>query len=104
MPTYEYECTRCGHVCEEFKPFSAPKRQRCPECRGKVERLISGGLGVHFKGSGFYVTDSRPGAGAPAATGDTAAPSDPTAKPAAKPAAGKPLADKPPHKPSAAGD
>ncbi len=59
MPTYEYECTRCGHVCEEFKPMSAPKRQRCPKCRGKVERLISGGLGVHFKGSGFYINDSR---------------------------------------------
>jgi putative FmdB family regulatory protein len=59
MPTYEYQCTRCGHVCEEFKPISAPKRQRCPECRGKVERLISGGLGVHFKGSGFYVNDSK---------------------------------------------
>jgi len=59
LPTYEYECTRCGHICEEFKPISAPRRQRCPECRGKVERLISGGLGVHFKGAGFYVNDSR---------------------------------------------
>jgi len=59
MPTYEYECTRCDHAFEEFKPMSAPKRQRCPKCRGKVERLISGGLGIHFKGQGFYVTDSR---------------------------------------------
>ena len=59
MPTYEYQCTRCGHVVEEFKPVSAPRRQRCPECRGKVERLISGGSGVHFKGSGFYINDSR---------------------------------------------
>lgn len=59
MPTYEYECTRCGLVTEEFKPMSAPRRQRCPECRGKVERLISGGMGIHFKGSGFYVNDSR---------------------------------------------
>ena len=40
MPTYEYECTRCGLVTEEFKPVSAPRRQRCPACRGKVERLI----------------------------------------------------------------
>jgi len=39
--------------------MSAPRRQRCPKCRGKVERLISGGMGVVFKGSGFYVTDSR---------------------------------------------
>ena len=59
MPTYEYECTRCGLVTEEFKAMSAPRRQRCPECRGKVERLLSGGSGILFKGSGFYVTDSR---------------------------------------------
>jgi len=59
MPTYEYECTKCGLVTEEFKPMSAPKRQRCPECRGKVVRLVSGGMGVHFKGSGFYINDSR---------------------------------------------
>jgi len=59
MPTYEYECTRCGLVFEEFKPMSAPRRERCPECRGKVERLISGGMGIVFKGSGFYKTDSR---------------------------------------------
>lgn len=59
MPTYEYECTRCGLITEEFKPMSAPRRQRCPECRGKVERLISGGMGIHFKGSGFYINDSR---------------------------------------------
>lgn len=59
MPTYEYECTRCGLAFEEFKPMSAPKRQRCPECRGKVERLISGGTGILFKGSGFYINDSR---------------------------------------------
>ena len=60
MPTYEYECTRCSHVFEEFKPISAPRRQRCPRCRGKVQLLISGGTGVLFKGSGFYVNDSRP--------------------------------------------
>ncbi len=59
MPTYEYECTRCGLVTEEFKPMSAPRRQRCPECRGKVTRLVSGGSGILFRGSGFYVTDSR---------------------------------------------
>ncbi len=59
MPTYEYECSRCGLITEEFKPISAPKRQRCPACRGKVERLISGGAGLHFKGSGFYINDSR---------------------------------------------
>jgi putative FmdB family regulatory protein len=64
MPTYEYECTRCGLITEEFKPMSAPRRQRCPQCRSKVERLISGGAGLHFKGSGFYINDSRAKKGA----------------------------------------
>lgn len=59
MPTYEYECTKCGHITEEFKPMSAPRRQRCPLCRSKVKRLLTGGAGLHFKGSGFYITDSR---------------------------------------------
>lgn len=59
MPTYEYQCTRCGELTSEFKPMSAPRRQRCPACRSKVDLLISGGLGVVFKGEGFYVNDSR---------------------------------------------
>ena len=59
MPTYEYECTRCGVITSEFKPMSAPRRQRCPSCRGKVQQLITGGLGIVFKGEGFYVNDSR---------------------------------------------
>jgi putative FmdB family regulatory protein len=76
MPTYEYECTRCGLVTEEFKSMSAKPRQRCPACRGKVNRLISGGMGIVFKGSGFYQNDSRPkrsGAGdeASSASGDS---------------------------------
>ncbi len=59
MPTYEYECTGCGLVFEEQRPITAPARQRCPRCRHKVNRLVSGGSGIVFKGSGFYVTDSR---------------------------------------------
>jgi putative FmdB family regulatory protein len=61
MPTYEYECTKCNHAFEEEASILAPPRQRCPLCRGKVQRLISGGSGVVFRGSGFYVTDSRKG-------------------------------------------
>ena len=67
MPTYEYECTRCGIVFEEFQSMTAKPRQRCPECRGKVNRLISGGMGIVFKGSGCYQNDSRPKRPAPAA-------------------------------------
>ncbi|MFH1843732.1 MAG: FmdB family zinc ribbon protein [bacterium] len=62
MPTYEYECQRCGHTFEEFKSMTAAPRQRCPLCQGKVQKLISGGVGILFKGSGFYATDSRGGA------------------------------------------
>lgn len=59
MPTYEYECTKCGHRFDAFQQMSEEPLKRCPECRGKVERLISGGAGVIFKGSGFYTTDYR---------------------------------------------
>lgn len=59
MPTYEYQCTKCGIRFELFQSMAEKPRSRCPECRGKVERLISGGAGVLFKGSGFYTTDYR---------------------------------------------
>ncbi len=59
MPTYEYECTKCSYQFELDQKISAPPRKRCPKCRGKVMRLISGGGGIILKGSGFYVTDYR---------------------------------------------
>ena len=59
MPTYEYECKKCGHTFDLFQPITAPPRKRCPKCRGAVKRLISGGSGIIFKGSGFYATDYR---------------------------------------------
>lgn len=59
MPTYEYECEKCGHRFELFQSMSEAKRKRCPKCRGKVRRLIGTGAGMIFKGSGFYVTDYR---------------------------------------------
>jgi putative FmdB family regulatory protein len=61
MPTYEYECTKCGHTFEAFQSISAKPLSRCPECKGSVKRLINGGLGVIFKGSGFYSTDNKRG-------------------------------------------
>ncbi len=81
MPTYEYECTRCGLVFDEFKPISAPRRQRCPKCRGKVNRLISGGTGILFKGSGFYINDSRAKTGGESRESAAAARDSTTAKP-----------------------
>ena len=59
MPTYDYQCSKCNHRFEMFQSMTEKPRQRCPLCRGKVERLISGGSGLLFKGSGFYITDYR---------------------------------------------
>lgn len=59
MPTYDYECAKCGHTFEAFQSISAEPLKKCPECKGKVNRLISAGGGVLFKGSGFYQTDYR---------------------------------------------
>ena len=59
MPTYEYECTKCGHTFEAFQSITAAPLSSCPQCRGKVRRLIGGGMGVIFKGSGFYTTDYK---------------------------------------------
>jgi putative FmdB family regulatory protein len=59
MPCYEYECTKCGHSFELEQKISDRPRERCPKCRGKVIRVISGGGGVILKGKGFYSTDYR---------------------------------------------
>jgi putative FmdB family regulatory protein len=59
MPTYEYECEKCGTVFERYQKMTDTPVKRCPECKGKVKRLISGGAGILFKGSGFYQTDHR---------------------------------------------
>lgn len=59
MPTYEYECRRCGHRFEQFQKITDPPRRRCPKCRGAVRRLIGAGAAMLFRGSGFYATDYR---------------------------------------------
>ena len=70
MPTYQYACTECGHSFEQFQSFSDDALTQCPECDGRLRKLFNA-VGVVFKGSGFYRTDSRAsGSGtAPAATG-----------------------------------
>jgi putative FmdB family regulatory protein len=57
MPTYEYECKSCGHSFEVFQSMSDEPLKTCVKCGKEVRRLIFGGAGVIFKGSGFYVTD-----------------------------------------------
>jgi putative FmdB family regulatory protein len=60
MPTYEYECRKCGHRFEKFQPITAKPVKTCPRCRGRsVKKLISAGAGILLKGSGFYGTDYR---------------------------------------------
>ena len=61
MPTYEYECQKCGHRFEQFQLISDKPLTRCPKprCKGKLKRLIGTGAGLIFKGSGFYATDYR---------------------------------------------
>jgi putative FmdB family regulatory protein len=62
MPTYDYRCSKCGHEFRKFHKMSLKGRPRCPKCGASAERQITGGAGLHFKGSGFYITDYRTGA------------------------------------------
>ena len=89
MPTYEYECKSCGHTFEAFQSMSDDPLKNCPECGKHIRRLIHGGTGVIFKGSGFYVTDKSKGASSAVAknakAGDKqAADAGPAQAPAAK--------------------
>lgn len=73
MPTYQYRCTACDHAFEQFQSFSDDALTVCPECAGKLRKVFNS-VGVVFKGSGFYKTDSRSSAtattpSAPAASG-----------------------------------
>ena len=59
MPTYEYRCRSCGNEFEKFQRMSDPPVAACPNCSADAERRLSGGAGLLFKGSGFYITDYR---------------------------------------------
>ncbi len=58
MPTYQYACTACGHQLEAVQSFSDAPLTECPACQGRLRKVFSS-VGVVFKGSGFYRTDSR---------------------------------------------
>ena len=60
MPTYQYACTECGHAFEQVQSFSDDALTVCPECSGRLRKVFNA-VGVVFKGSGFYRTDSRAG-------------------------------------------
>ncbi|MFA5088145.1 MAG: zinc ribbon domain-containing protein [Candidatus Omnitrophota bacterium] len=60
MPTYQYECSACGHSFESFQSMTDHKLKKCPSCgKNKLCRLIGTGGGIIFKGSGFYETDYK---------------------------------------------
>ena len=96
MPTYEFRC-RSGHDFEQFfrTISSAPSELPCPQCGETAERRISGGAGLMFKGSGFYITDygkdgkksqrAPSGGDASSSSGGDAKASDSASKPDAKP-------------------
>ena len=65
MPTYVYKCDKCGHTFERLQRMTDAPLKRCPQCRGRVQRVISGGVGIIFKGSGFYETDYKRAESAP---------------------------------------
>ena len=58
MPTYQYACTACGHRFEAVQSFSDSSLTDCPKCAGRLRKVFSS-VGIVFKGSGFYRTDSR---------------------------------------------
>jgi putative FmdB family regulatory protein len=96
MPTYEYECQKCHHRFEVFQSIKETPKKACPNCGGRVKRLLGTGAGLLFKGSGFYTTDYRkPGykEAAKKEAGASPASSSPTKQPApasaAKPSASK---------------
>jgi putative FmdB family regulatory protein len=58
VPTYQYACTECGHAFEQFQSFTDDALTSCPACEGRLRKVFNA-VGVVFKGSGFYKTDSR---------------------------------------------
>lgn len=81
MPTYVYACDTCGTQFEQFQSFKDDPLRDCPSCAGAVRRVFQP-VGIVFKGSGWYITDSRKASSAVSASDDTAA--KPDAKPEAK--------------------
>jgi putative FmdB family regulatory protein len=100
VPTYQYACTACGHQLEAVQTFADDPLTECPACEGRLRKLFSG-IGVVFKGSGFYRTDSRAAATSSASASSSsssegAKKSDSTKSESAKPDSAKPDSAKKP--------
>jgi putative FmdB family regulatory protein len=67
MPTYEYQCKACGHALEEFHSIMDPPLTRCPRCQtDNLVRVMGTGVGLIFRGTGFYLTDYKKAGGSSA--------------------------------------
>ena len=90
MPTYEYACQKCGYEFEQFQSMRVAPIKKCPKCKkAGLKRLVGGGAGLIFKGTGFYITDYKNKSGGKKDSGGESKPAE--SKPAeAKPAAAKP--------------
>lgn len=75
MPTYQYRCTSCGNELEAVQKFTDPALTECPSCQGALRKIFNA-VGVVFKGSGFYKTDSRASNGASSKTESSSSSSD----------------------------
>ncbi|MER5863719.1 FmdB family zinc ribbon protein [Kitasatospora sp. NPDC002040] len=78
MPTYQYQCTECGTGLEAVQKFTDDALTTCPECQGRLRKVFSA-VGVVFKGSGFYRTDSRSSSSSSVSPASSSTPSTPAA-------------------------
>lgn len=83
MPLYEYECSKCGHAFEAVQKAGAAPLKKCPKCEGPLRKLLSAPA-IHFKGSGWYVTDYAKKTSGGADKPPAAKKADPPAAPEAK--------------------
>lgn len=94
MPTYQYACTACEHRFEAVQSFSDASLTECPECSGKLRKLF-GAVGVVFKGSGFYRTDSRSGSSKSTSSATSSTSSSTTASSSSSSSDSKPASSAP---------
>ncbi|RKT16257.1 putative FmdB family regulatory protein [Streptomyces sp. 1114.5] len=87
MPTYQYQCTECGNGLEAVQKFTDEALTTCPDCQGRLRKVFSA-VGVVFKGSGFYRTDSRSSSSSSVSSGSSSTTSTSSGTPAASGSAG----------------
>ncbi|MFB7612667.1 FmdB family zinc ribbon protein [Kitasatospora sp. NPDC056181] len=91
MPTYQYQCTECGNGLEAVQKFTDEALTTCPECQGRLRKVFSA-VGVVFKGSGFYRTDSRSSSSSSVGAASSSSSSSSSAAPASSSGGSAPAA------------